>query len=160
MTHDPDIAALLQAYPVTIDVPIWWGDQDAFGHVNNTIPLRWFESARIAFMGQVGLSALFASHRVGPILASMTVDYRRQLHFPDAVVVGARVAKIGRTSLTMEHVAVSRAHRVVAVEGKSTIIVFDYAANRPEPVPQAIRDAIANLQDLPSPGTSASHLPL
>jgi acyl-ACP thioesterase len=32
----PDLAA----YPVA--VPVQWGDQDAFGHVNNTVPLRWF----------------------------------------------------------------------------------------------------------------------
>ena len=79
---------------VVIEVPIWWGDQDAFGHVNNTVPLRWFESARIAYTGKVGLSDLYDSERIGPILASITVNFRSQLHYPDTAIVGARVARI------------------------------------------------------------------
>lgn len=146
MSLDPGLAPLLEGYPVTIEVPVWWGDQDAFGHVNNTVPLRWFESARIEYMGRAGLSAMMATHKIGPILASITANYRRQLHFPDAVVVGARVTRIGRTSLTMEHVAVGKAHGAIAVDGTSTLVVFDYAANRPEPVPEAIREAIGALE--------------
>ena len=42
---------LLESFPVVIRFPVHWGDQDAFGHVNNTVPLRWFESARIALFG-------------------------------------------------------------------------------------------------------------
>src|SRR5205823_1291533 len=31
----------LDGFPVIIDVPVWWGDQDAFGHVNNAVYFRW-----------------------------------------------------------------------------------------------------------------------
>ena len=143
---DADLAALLAGYQI-IEVPIWWGDQDAFGHVNNTLPLRWFESARIAYAGEIGLSALFASQRIGPILASIKCDYRRQLHYPDSVLVGARVTRIGRTSLTMDHLAVSRSHREVAIEGSSTLVVFDYRTQKPTPVPESIRQAITSLEN-------------
>ena len=49
------------------------------------------------------------------------------------------MTRIGRTSLTMDHVAVSLDRKAMAVEGTSTLVVFDYVANRPEPVPEAIR---------------------
>ncbi len=146
MNLDPEIAALLDGFHVLIEVPIWWGDQDAFGHVNNTVPLRWFESARIAYSGRVGLSDLMPTQRIGPILASITAHYRRQLRFPDSVIVGARVTRIGWTSLTMEHVVVSRDQRAVAVEGTSTLVVFDYAANQPVPVPETVRKSIETLE--------------
>jgi acyl-CoA thioester hydrolase len=146
MTHHPEVDAHLTGFPVVIELPIQWGDQDAFGHVNNTVPLRWFESARIAYMGKVGLSELHANERVGPILASITAHYRVPLFFPDSVRVGARITKIGRTSLTMDHAAVSVSGRRVAVEGTSTLVIFDYKVGKPEPVPQAIRDAIAALE--------------
>ncbi len=146
MNRDPEVARLLSGFPVVIEVPIWWGDQDAFGHVNNTVPLRWFESARIDYTSRVGLSDLFRERKIGPILASITINYRAQLHFPDTVLVGARVAKIGRTSLTMEHVAISLAGKNLAVDGTSTLVVFDYPNNRPEPVPAAIRNAIDILE--------------
>ena len=146
MSRSPEIERLLADFPVVIEVPIWWGDQDAFGHVNNTVPLRWFESSRIAYMGVVGLSELFATQKVGPILASITANYRSQLHFPDLVFVGARVSRIGRTSFTMDHVAVSQKLERVGVDGTSILVTFDYKTHRPETVPQEIRQAIELLE--------------
>ena len=143
---DPDIAALLTEFPVVVEIPVWWGDQDAFGHVNNTVPIRWFESSRIAYTGKVGLWELIGSAGVGPILASIKCDYRRQLRFPDTMLVGARISRIGRTSLTMDHRGVSRSLRAVAIEGSSTIVVFDYQTQTPHPVPDEIRKAIASLE--------------
>ena len=35
-------------FPVVIELPVQWGEMDAFGHVNNVVYLRWFESGRIA----------------------------------------------------------------------------------------------------------------
>lgn len=146
MSRTPEIERLLEPFPVVIEVPIWWGDQDAFGHVNNTVPLRWFESSRIAYMGRVGLSELYETQKTGPILASITTNYRSQLHYPDRVFVGARVSRIGRSSLTMDHVAVSLASNTIAVDGTSTLVVFNYHAGRSEPVPEQIRRAIEELE--------------
>ncbi len=146
MSRSSEINRLLEGFPEVIEVPIWWGDQDAFGHVNNTVPLRWFESSRIAYMGRVGLSELYATRKTGPILASITTNYRSQLHFPDRVFVGARVSRIGRSSFTMDHVAVSAASNALAVDGTSTLVVFDYNAGRSEPLPEQIRLAIEQLE--------------
>ena len=49
----------LADFPVVIALPVQWGDQDAFGHVNNTIPIRWFESSRIAYLEHSGMGLLF-----------------------------------------------------------------------------------------------------
>src|SRR3954464_3197376 len=95
------VRQLLAEYPVTISLPVQWGDQDAFGHVNNAIYFRWYESARIAYSQRIGLIDLFESERIGPILASISCDYRRAITFPDTVDVGSRVTRIGRTSLGM-----------------------------------------------------------
>lgn len=143
---DAAASDLLAGYPVLTEIPVWWGDQDAFGHVNNTIFLRWFESSRIAYTTQIGLYDLFRARRIGPILAAVSCDFRRQVQFPDTVHVGARIDRIGRTSLVMSHAVVSRALGAVAAEGTSTIVVFDYDAGVPVPVPDELRAAIATLQ--------------
>ena len=36
-------------YPVVIETPVAWGEMDAYGHVNNIVYFRYFESARIAY---------------------------------------------------------------------------------------------------------------
>jgi hypothetical protein len=53
--HDSPPPAALGAFPVVISCPVQWGDQDAFGHVNNTAYFRWFESGRIAYFERLGL---------------------------------------------------------------------------------------------------------
>ena len=109
----------LADFPIVITLPIQWGDQDAFGHVNNTLAIRWFESARIAYLQQVDLDTLMARDTVAPILASVKCNYRQQLNFPDTVLVGARVNHIGRTSLIMQHQVYSNSLDAAAADGES-----------------------------------------
>ncbi len=146
MTAKASALALLAQFKIVISIPVQWGDQDAFGHVNNTIYLRWFESARIVYLERIGMLELHEAENVGPILASVACDYRRPLTYPDTVLVGARVTRIGRTSFGMEHAAASVEHAVIAAEGKSTLVVFDYHKEKSHPVPQALRQAIAALE--------------
>ncbi|MGZ3337569.1 MAG: acyl-CoA thioesterase, partial [Isosphaeraceae bacterium] len=40
---------------------------------------------------------------IGPILASVANDYRRQISYPDTVHIGVRITRIGRSSIDMEH---------------------------------------------------------
>ncbi len=138
MSDDP-----LQGFPAVIDVPVWWGDMDALNHVNNTVYLRWFESSRIAYTRGLGFWAMLETRKIGPILASVTCHYRAPIVFPDTVRVGSRVIKVGRTSITMEHKVVSQsAGDKLAAEGTSTLVLYDYNAATPYPIPDDIRAAI------------------
>ena len=141
---------LLARFPVVVRIPVQWGDQDAFGHVNNTVPHRWFESARIALFGRIGLLDLRKEQGIGPILAATACDYRRQINFPDAVQVGIRVARVGRSSIGFEHAIVSETQGAVVAEGTSTTVVFDYQARKAQPVPETVRIAIEALERPPS----------
>jgi acyl-CoA thioester hydrolase len=137
---------LLAKFPVVITLPVQWGDLDAFGHVNNTVPHRWFESARIELFGRIGLLDFFREERRGPILAANSCDYRRQINFPDTVQIGICIARIGRTSIGFEHAIVSETQNAVVAEGTSTTVFFDYTAKKPHPVPDAVRRAIEALE--------------
>lgn len=136
-----EIPAALADFPCVIRLPIQWGDQDAFGHVNNTVPIRWFESSRIAYLDQSQMAHLMEGGGLGPILVSISCNYRKQLHFPDDVLVGCRVGKIGKTSLTMEHAVFSLSQSHVAAEGTSVVVIFDYSKNRPVRMPAEMRAA-------------------
>ena len=148
---DAEFEKLREGYHVWITLPIQWGDQDAFGHVNNTVYLRWFESARIEYGNLAGLSQTGMGQNIGPILAAISCNYRRQLTFPDTVHVGARITRIGNSSLKMEHRLVSAALRDVAADGDSTLVAFDYAAQKPVPVPDSVRAAIERLEGIAFP---------
>jgi acyl-CoA thioester hydrolase len=135
-------------FPVLLDWPIQWGDQDLFGHVNNVVYFRWFESARVNFMERLGLARLHGQDvSYGPILAHTGCNFRRQLQFPDTVRIGSRVARIGNTSFTLEHALWSTAQEMaLAAEGTSIVVTFDYRAQKPIPVPDELRRAIEQLE--------------
>src|SRR4029079_17281527 len=124
---------------------------DAFGHVNNTVYFRWFESARIKYLERIELGEKTAGVHapgeiLGPILAAINCNFRRQLNYPDAVIIGSRITRIGRSSMTMEHLGWSMAQAAVAADGQSTIVAFDYQANLPRPVPEAMRLLIEKIE--------------
>jgi acyl-CoA thioester hydrolase len=137
---------LLAGYQVSIELPVLWGDMDAFGHVNNTIYFRWFESARVEYLHRISLESDRSTAKYGPILASVKCDFRRQVKFPDVMTIGARITRLGRTSMSMAHAIASREQNAIVAEGDSTIVVFDYAANKPLAIPPELRAAITTLE--------------
>ena len=137
----------LADFPATFTIPILWGDQDAFGHINNVVYIRWFESARIAYLEQSGLEPLLLQHGLGPILASVVCNYRKQLLYPDTVTIGARITRLGRTSLSMEHATFSHQQQAIVADGQSIVVTFDYQAQRSIEIPADVRAAISQFED-------------
>lgn len=142
---NPQTIPELSEYPGVITLPIQWGDQDPFDHVNNVIYFRWFESARIDYLNLLdidGFSVETSESHVRPILASIRCDYRKQLKFPDTAHIGTRVAKMGNSSVQIVHGLYSESHAAIAATAESTIVVFDYDANKPVRAPDQLREAI------------------
>ena len=136
----------LADYPVSIALPVQWGDQDPFGHVNNTAPIRWFESARIAYLERSGLGQMMSGVGPGPILAAIRCQYRRQISYPDTVLIGVRVSDLRYSRIIMGHVIYSQSLGEIAAEGESVIVIFDYESNRPRRVPAEVRAAFEKLE--------------
>ncbi|APZ94223.1 acyl-CoA thioesterase [Fuerstiella marisgermanici] len=135
----PGVSEALREYRTITTIPVQWGDMDAFGHVNNVVYIRWLESARVDLLDSVTSEVTMATGGIGPILASVHCDYKRQLHFPDTVHIGSRTERIGRTSVDVEHAVFSQNQQAVVAFGKSVLVVFDYAANRPVRIPESLR---------------------
>jgi acyl-CoA thioester hydrolase len=146
MHDEQKMKAVLVGFPVVVVQPVQWGEQDLLGHVNHVTYFRWYETARIAYFLKVGLMEMHKQERIGPILASVANDYRRQLTYPDTVHIGARIIRIGSSSMQMEHKILSQNEQALAAEGTSTVVIFDYQANKSHPVPARIRHAIENLE--------------
>jgi acyl-CoA thioester hydrolase len=137
------------AYPVTIAFPIHWGDMDALGHVNNGRYFRWFESARIACFQRIGVST--SGRGVGPILASTSCDFLRPLVYPADVVVGARIVRVGETSMTIEYgLWRAGAEEELHARGTSVVVLVNYETGDKVRVPEEVRQAIAMLGGPPA----------
>ena len=132
--------------PTVVWIPVQWGDIDQMGHVNNTLPIRWFETARIRFLEDAGVGDMITGNGLGPILAAIHCNYRQQIRYPDTVCVSAKAAQIGRTSIKVEHKVFSDDSQSVAAEGESIVVVFDYEKQRPVRVSDELRELIERIQ--------------
>lgn len=138
----------LATFPATVSIPVQWGEQDGFGHINNMHFIRWFESARIAYLSLCGVE--LTTQGVGPILAAVNCNYRLQIKYPDTITVGARVTRIGRSSMQIEHQLWSNNHTAVAADGDSTVVMFDYENQCSSPIADELRTRIRELENNPA----------
>ncbi|HEX4381405.1 MAG TPA: thioesterase family protein [Myxococcales bacterium] len=132
-------------FPISIELPVQWGEMDAFQHVNNVTYLRWFESARIAYFRAAKL--MYDMPRTGPIMARQNINYRLPLTYPDTVVVSAAVSSMGTTSFQLQMELRSKAHDLaVAADGDAVIVMFDYQQQKKTAITPELRAAIESLQ--------------
>lgn len=140
---------LLHGFPIVIALAVEWGDQDCFQHVNNTVYLKWCETARVVYLELAGMWPLIRQEGKGPILAALHCDYRLPVTFPDTIQVGARITRIGNSSFRMEHAVVSLRQDALVAESDSVLVFVEYKSNQPLPVPDSIRDAFAEIEGRP-----------
>jgi acyl-CoA thioester hydrolase len=141
---------LLAGYPVVLEIPVAWGEMDAFQHVNNIVYLRYAESGRIAYLEQAGLRDALQATGTGPILGSISCRYKFPLTYPDTVRIGTRVSEIGADRFTVLFRIVSTRHQRIAAEGESVIVAYDYRRGTKVPLPDTVRTAIEALEKEPS----------
>ncbi len=133
-------------FAVTIEIPVAWGEMDAFGHVNNTVYFRYCESARIAYFERLALMEAMAESGIGPILASAQCRFKAPLTYPDRVDVGATVTAMGRDRFTMAYYIFSRRLERAAASGEGLVVAYDYRAGKKVPLPSALCKAILALE--------------
>jgi acyl-CoA thioester hydrolase len=136
----------LGRYPISIAIPVAWGEMDAFQHVNNVTYARWLESARIAYFDRIGLLESMRLDGVGPILAKLAIQYRRPVTFPDTVRVETTVTRIGNTSFDVASRIRSQVLGVEVATDEEVIVLLDYRTGKPTPVSAKLRAAIAALE--------------
>lgn len=137
---------LLKVFPVVIEIPVAWGEMDAFQHVNNIVYFRYFESVRIAYFEKIDYLDYVNKTGIGPILASTQCRFKIPLSYPDKVSVGARISKIEEDRFVMEYCMVSLRFQKVAAEGQGTVVTYNYRENTKVPIPTEIKQRILDLE--------------
>ena len=78
-------------------VPIRYSDTDKLGHVNNTSIAAFIEAGRCDLIYALARSA--GEVKLDFILAHMSIDFIKEIHFPGNVDVGSRLLSVGNKSL-------------------------------------------------------------
>ena len=93
----------MQQFASKIKLRIDWNDIDMFHHVNNISVLRYVQSARTHYLEAIGLMQLQLTDKKGPILASSSTQFKKQLFYPGSVTIYSKVNAIKNTSFTLQH---------------------------------------------------------
>lgn len=134
---------ILAPYKIRLDIPVLWGHMDSMGHVNNTIYLRYMESARLDYFLRFDPTMIGA----GMILHSIDCRFRIPLTYPDTVTVGARITKIEPFRVTMHQIVVSHQYGKIAAEGSALMVGYDYKKLEKAPIPESVRQIILDIDD-------------
>jgi len=125
----------------TMRMPIRWGDMDAMGHVNNTNYFRYIESARIAWLEQVG--GLPDARGEGPVIVNASMNFLKQLTYPAEIEVTTFVAPPGRSSVEVSHqirlVNAQGEAGELHAEGMAKVVWVDFKLGKSAPLPEVLR---------------------
>ena len=121
-----------------------WADNDAYGHVNNTIYYKWFDSAVNQWLIGQGLLDPAAGDPIG-LVVETGCRFFEALAFPGDVDVGIAIEAVGSSSVTYRVGIFAAGSAQAAAEGHFTHVCVDRASRRPVPLPAAWRTALAEL---------------
>ncbi|MEL7004361.1 MAG: acyl-CoA thioesterase [Bacteroidota bacterium] len=132
-------------FPISLKMEVNWGDMDAYGHVNNTIFFKYFESVRMKYLEHVKALDLMESQSIGPILAATSCQFKAPLIYPAEIEVFASVKSIGNTSMVMEYKIILGNNDLAAL-GDSVIVMHHYDSGSNVAVPDELVRRIEELE--------------
>ena len=125
----------------TMRMAVRWGDMDAMGHVNNTVYFRYIETARIAWLAQIG--ALPDPSGTGPVLINAQCSFLKQLKYPAEIEVTSYAGPPGRSSFEVWHeirlVGANGETGALHAEGRAKIVWVDFLAEKSVALPDEVR---------------------
>ena len=121
-----------------------WADNDAYGHVNNTVHYEWFDSAVNAWMVEQGMLDI-ASGDLIALVVDTHCSYSTPLAFPQSVEVGLAVAELGRSSIRYRIGVFAEDSDSAAAEGEFVHVVVDRSTLRPVEIPVSWREKLATI---------------
>lgn len=132
-------------YNTGVVIRVDWADLDLFGHVNNVVFFRYFQTARVKYCEAVGLTSLLDSTLPGFMVASSQCRFKKPLHYPGEIEVRLRRDWIKNSSFQIDY-RIEKAGELIA-EGEDVIVVYDHVAKCKLPVPQSVREAMMGIEE-------------
>jgi acyl-CoA thioester hydrolase len=115
-----------------------WADNDAYGHVNNTIFYQWFDSAVNGWLVEQGLLDIANGNPIA-LVAETRCSYFEPLAFPQEVEVGLMAAHVGRSSIRYRIGVFGSGSKEAAAQGEFVHVVVDRDTRRPVDIPASWR---------------------
>ena len=129
-------------YRVWREIGTRWADNDAYGHVNNTVYYEWFDTAVNAWLIEAGLLDVERGDPIG-LVAETGCRYAAPLAYPQPVEVGLAVERLGSSSVRYRLGVFAQGAEEAAAEGFFVHVYVGRESRRPVPLPESWREKLA-----------------
>ena len=116
-----------------------WADNDAYGHVNNTVYYQWFDTAVNGWLIESGLLDVARGDPIG-LVAETGCRYARPISYPAPVEIGLAVESLGRSSVRYRLGVFEPGAEAASAEGFFVHVYVGRADRRPVPLPDSWRE--------------------
>ena len=112
-----------------------WRDLDAFRHINNATFLSYIEDARITFFQRWGINLKDKSL----IVASVKIDYIKQLMHPTNIIIGQKVSRLGTKSFDISSVIFTEENHNAICNSTITSVCYNFILKETVPLFKEIK---------------------
>ncbi|MBN3755605.1 acyl-CoA thioesterase [Paraburkholderia sp. Tr-20389] len=132
------------AYPHLLPIQTRWMDNDAYGHVNNVVYYSYFDTVVNEYLLRHRVLDIERSESIGLVVQTQC-DYFDSVAFPDRLMAGLRVARLGTTSVRYEIGLFAEHETVPAAQGHFVHVYVDRVTRKPKPLDASLKAALIPL---------------
>ncbi len=125
-------------------IPTRWMDNDVYGHVNNVVYYSYFDTIINRYLIDPGGLDIHAGAIIG-LAVETGCRFHRSFTYPEEVEGGLRVAHLGTSSVRYEIGLFGVGEEDARADGHFVHVFVDRETNRPVPIPDRMRAALARL---------------
>jgi acyl-CoA thioester hydrolase len=142
-----DILNKLDSFKYKTVIETRFADFDMMGHVNNAVYFTYMEIARTKYWKQ---AINWDWEQTGVVIASAALDYITPVYLKDKISIYVRTSRIGGTSFDLEYIVVKHINgkEETCAKGTSVCVAFDYATQKPAPIPATERTKMMEFEQL------------
>ena len=131
-------------FPHVLAITTRWMDNDVYGHVNNVVYYSFFDTVVNRYLIEHGALDFANGPTIG-LVVETKCNYFQPIAFPDTVHAGLRVVHQGTSSVRYEVGLFRNDDETASAQGHFVHVYVDRTTNRPVPLPEPLKKALAGL---------------
>ncbi|MGD9803028.1 MAG: acyl-CoA thioesterase [Hyphomicrobiaceae bacterium] len=127
-----------------MQIPTRWMDNDVYGHVNNVNYYSYFDTLINRYLIDEGRLDFHNGTIIGLAVESLC-RYHKSFSYPDVIDAGLRIGRLGTSSVRYEIGLFAENEDTARAEGHFVHVFVERKSQRPTPIPEPMRGALARL---------------
>ncbi len=113
-------------------INVRFSETDMFGHLNNTVPFTYFESARIEYFKHLGYMQNWfdPNYDLIPVVADLQCDFLKQVYFDETIHLYVKADSVGNSSVDIHYMGLDSKGKT-AFTGRGTIVQISRTSGKP-----------------------------